>query len=78
MRLNTASFLGRVLHVESTVSTLLLLFFQVLNNIGKLSLYLLTLIRFQEGKWGVKHSVCCNIFIWLAVHIAFNITILTG
>jgi hypothetical protein len=50
MRLNTASFLNKVLHVESTVSTLLLLFFQVLNNIGKLSLYLLTLIRFQEGK----------------------------
>ena len=21
---------------------------------------------------------CCNIFIWLAVHIAFNITLLTG
>ena len=50
MRLNTASFLNKVLHMESTVSTLLLLFFHVLNNIGELSLYLLTLIRFQEGK----------------------------
>ena len=28
MRLNTASFLGRVLHVESTVSTLLTFLFQ--------------------------------------------------
>ena len=50
MRLNTASFLGKVLHVESTVSTLLLLFFHVLNNIEELSLYLFTLISFQEGK----------------------------
>ncbi len=40
----------RALHMKSTVSTLLLLLFHVLNNIGELSLYLLTLIRFQEGK----------------------------
>ncbi len=49
MRLNTASFLNKVLHMESTTSTLLLFLLHFLNNIGELSLYLLTLIRFQDG-----------------------------
>jgi len=49
MRLNTSSFLNKVLHMESTASTLLLFLLHFLNNIGELSLYLLTLIRFQDG-----------------------------
>ena len=48
MRLNTASFLNKVLHMESTTSALLLFLLHFLNNIGELSLYLLTLISFQE------------------------------
>ena len=43
------SILICMLSVESTASVLLMLFLHVLNNVGELSFYLLTLIRFQEG-----------------------------
>lgn len=39
-----------VLHVESAALALLTILLHVLNDIGKLSFYLLTLIGFQEGK----------------------------
>ena len=38
MRLNTASFLNKVLHVKSTASTLLTFLVHILNNIGELSI----------------------------------------
>ena len=49
----------------------------ILNNVGKLSFYFLTLIRFQEGKRGVEHLICCLILVRLTIHIAPNIAILT-
>ena len=66
----------RSLHVESTTPALLLFFFHVLNNVGKLSFYFLTLIRFQEGKRGVEYSVCCFLLIGLAIHVSPNIALL--
>ena len=36
--------------MESTTSTLLLFFLHVLNDVGELPFYSLTLIRFQKGK----------------------------
>ena len=65
------------LSVESTASVLLLFFLHVLNNIEELTLHLLTLIRFQEGKRSIEYSVCCFLHIGLAIHVSPNIAILT-
>ena len=46
-------------------------------NVRKLSFYSLTLIGLQEGERGTKYIVCCNLLIWLAVHIAFDVALLT-
>ena len=62
--------------MESTTPALLSFFLHVLCNVRKLSFYSLILIRFQEGKRGFKHSVCCFILIGLAIHVAFDIALL--
>lgn len=66
-----------VLQMKSTASTLQSFFLHVLCNVRKLSFHSLMLIRFQEGKRGFKHSVCCFILVGLAVHVAFDIAFLT-
>ena len=60
----------------STVLAFLMLFFHVLNDIAKLSFYSLTLIRFQERKRSIEYSVCCFLLVGLAIHVAFDITLL--
>ena len=61
----------RVSHMESTASALLAFFIHVLNNVGELSFYSLTLIRFQEGKRGIKYCASSFLLIGLAIHVAF-------
>ena len=63
--------------MKSTASTLQSFFLHVLCNVRKLSFHSLMLIRFQEGKRGFKHSVCCFILGGLAVHVGFDIAFLT-
>ena len=62
--------------MKSTASTLQSFFLHVLCNVRKLSFHSLMLIRFQEGKRGFKHIVCCFLLIGLAIHIAFDIALL--
>ena len=63
--------------MKSTTSTLQLLFLHVLNDIGKLSLHSFVFIALQEGKRSIEYSVCCFLFIGLAIHVSPYITFLT-
>ena len=60
----------------STVSSLLMFLLHILNDIGKLSLHSLVFIALQEGKRSIEYSICCFILVGLAIHVAFDITLL--
>ncbi len=66
-----------LLHMQSSTSTLLTFFLHVPDNIGDLSLYSLTFIGFQKGQGGFVHSTCGFLLIGLAIHIAFDVALLT-
>ena len=62
--------------MESAASALLSFFLHLLCNVRKLSFYSITLIRFQEGKRGSKYCASSFLLIGLAIHVAFDITLL--
>ena len=61
----------------STVSALLSFFLHIMNYVGELSFHSLTLIRFQEGKRGIKYRASSFLLVGLAIHVAFDIAFLT-
>ena len=63
--------------MESTAEDLLSFFFHILGHIREMSLRMLTLIGFQKGEWGIVHSTCGFLLIGLAIHIAFDVALLT-
>ena len=62
--------------MESAASVLLMLFLHILSDIGELSLHSFVFIALQEGKRSIEYSVCCFLLVELAIHVAFDITLL--